>query len=374
MFKYRALLIILFFSTTQVSFGQSRDTLISYYKYTTNLLSSNNVSTIDSADYFRIIYPLDKTNKNYPVKEFYRDGKIKFVGQYGEDTRNFKFGIGQLTGDCIYFYPSGKRQNFSHYSNGRKVGQEFLFYPTGLVNISMIYDTDVWTKPKHWEFFTAKGDKICDKGNGHWIIYDEKNRPIVEGEVKDGFFEGLWHGKTFESDSIKYTYTYKKGEVIAGVGHDKHGKNYSFKEYLEESSVKKNTFVFINKLRKNFKIPKSIDIKKKLLDTAHVSFILGKDGKFTAPEIIGNNDPQLKQALADALDKCIGETPKKYYGIPLMSKITVSLNAISQTITRQSVYYMPLRSSMGNADEPIYNQYTTTTKRLDFEEEILGFD
>lgn len=38
-----------------------------------------------------------------------------------------------LSGDCISFFPDGKKKSITYYSDGKKEGNEYLFYPTGTI-------------------------------------------------------------------------------------------------------------------------------------------------------------------------------------------------------------------------------------------------
>ena len=100
-----------------------------------------------------------------------------------------------------------------------------------------------------------------------------------------------------------------------------------------------------------------------------------KDGRFSNAEIVGNNEPELKLILQNALNECTGETPKRYYGVPLRSKITVSFNDISQTIyTHWESYSSTPSQSFGDHITPARYDKRSVTKKLTFKEEILGFD
>ena len=111
------------------------DTAFFYYK--TNYFGHiRKVSTLDSADFVRAILAPDPGESFFNVKEFYRNGKIKFIGKTDPDVLNAdpkKTGVLFLTGDCINYFPSGKRQSITHYSRGQKDGDEYLFYPDGRI-------------------------------------------------------------------------------------------------------------------------------------------------------------------------------------------------------------------------------------------------
>src|SRR4051812_40286068 len=87
--------------------AQTKDTTYTYYRYGNgNLNVLDKVSTADSADLIRVIYPADPVAKLMPVKQFYSDGKVDFVGTYDFEYYN-KNNLYRLTGDFISFYHNG---------------------------------------------------------------------------------------------------------------------------------------------------------------------------------------------------------------------------------------------------------------------------
>jgi len=296
-------------------------------------LTSYLVSTIDSANFIKIVYPSDKKLQSV-VKEFYVDGSPKFVGQYDYSLRG-SWGI--LNGDCISFFKNGKRESVTRYTYGHKIDFEYLFYPDGKIYCSKKYakNNDL---PINWECYDKKGIKICDKGNGSWILYDTGFEPVLAGPIVNGLFEGEWHGETAQPEFIKYVYQYHKGKFRSGAGYDQAGKAYSFSDFLEKSSVLTKPFRFLERLRNHFKIPQGMDLKKKQFDDATVSFILEKDGSFSDAKMVGRNEPEIASILKTALAECGPETPRKYYGIPMRTRITMSFKEIIESSMYSTLY------------------------------------
>jgi antitoxin component YwqK of YwqJK toxin-antitoxin module len=371
---------VLLFNTAK---SQSRDTTYSYYKY---MSASNHnleqVWTANNADLIRVIYPPDQATKSIPVRQFYSDGKISFVGSYDlvyyEKGKQYR-----LTGDCISFFPNGKRENVAHYTNGRLNGIEYNFYENGKVYWSKKhaiskdgYSSDM----TYWDFFNTVGSQLCREGNGEWVDYDASFKPIIQGFVKNGLKDGRWHGKTNQADSISYVFVYKNGKFVSGEG-SRLGKIYPFKWEIEHSSITESWLKFIEKVRKNFKGANANYIKMAELDTARIRFVVGVDGKLSDAEIVGNNDPALREILQNALNKCTGETPVKYYGVPIRTKITMGFkddfketeSRSSSINTTQSLQitgegFAPSTMSMTEST------YTHTSRSIYIAEEILPLE
>ena len=311
-----------------------QDTSIFYFRYDRLNSNSHRVKTKDSADFIRMITPADAGEENFNVKEFYKDGRPKLIGKY--DSEYYKeTKLWRPIGNFITFFPNGKRKSFENYTEGHEDGDEYLFYPTGKTYcyIKHISEYRRFSVPKtvNWECYDQNGAKICSEGNGHWLLFDEGFKPLLEGNVKNGIFDGVWRGATLKSDSVKFTYLFKDGKVISGVGYDKNGKAYPFINDAEPPRYKtgKNNYYvsivsFVSIINSHLKPPRDANGNKMLLDTAHIAFTLEKDGSLSDAELIGNTEPEITKALKQVVDKSGYWTPRTYFGLPIRSRITVS--------------------------------------------------
>ncbi len=111
---------------------QKTDTTILYLKSYGGF--PQKVSTLDSADYFCLILPSDSGDNRVNVKEFYKNGGLKFVGKFDADYISTR--VGFRTGECVSYFPNGKRQSIANYNKGQKDGDEYLFYPNGAIYCS----------------------------------------------------------------------------------------------------------------------------------------------------------------------------------------------------------------------------------------------
>ena len=313
---------------------QMADTAFFYYK--TNYFGHiRKVSTLDSADFVRAILAPDPGESFFNVKEFCRNGKIKFIGKTDPDVLNAdpkKTGVLFLTGDCINYFPSGKRQSITHYSRGQKDGDEYLFYPDGRIYCYLknrFKKGDFTPATLYWECYNKNGDMICKAGNGNWIRYDQDFNVLLQGQVKNGLYEGDWHGSGMLDDSIKYIYKYSKGVFVSGITYDKSGTAYPFVEDIARAGYKGD---FLRKFESEFRMPKEVDEKNISFDSDSLSFIVEREGSLSHPQVLGITDPALDSALINALMKCSGWYPRKNYGIPLRSQITFPLKDLIDEI------------------------------------------
>ncbi|HZW69218.1 MAG TPA: hypothetical protein VFF57_00025 [Hanamia sp.] len=320
-----------FFITTAQ--GNSVDTSIIYFKF--DLKGYHRVSTLDEADFFRLILPTEADGR-VNLKEYYKNGKLKLVGKYviHVNTTLFRYEI-PLTGDIIGYSPNGKRQYITTYNDTKSEGVKYLYYPNGTIYNCMKYSypdrvyNEYNEKKLYWECYDSSGAQICREGNGQWLEYDGDFKSIVSsGPVKKGYMEGEWHCQSQDADSIKYICRYKKGVLVSGIGYDKQAIAYPFKQKTEWANYGGGPATFIEVFKRHLTLPKGPDGKKMLIDTVHVSFIIEKDGRVTGFKTLEGASPEFKGALSEALAKCHDWKPARLYGIPVRSEIILPLNIL----------------------------------------------
>ncbi len=168
------------------------------------------VNTKDSAAYFLLILPPDtSTDKQlFRVKEYYKNGKIRMIGNSSTNNLNLKYQGPQVT-----YFLNGHKLRIANYANGALAGDEVQYYPNGKFYCSKTYVKD---KPPFFdEYKDSTGKVMATDGNGLWKEYmdeDFKNN-FIEGEVALGFKEGKWEGVLY--DSMKVILQYRDGEVIS---------------------------------------------------------------------------------------------------------------------------------------------------------------
>jgi antitoxin component YwqK of YwqJK toxin-antitoxin module len=328
MLKY-AFLFIMGIFVVNTAFCKTADTSMVFLRvfgeYTIKVMS------LYEADYYRLILPPDSGDNRYNIKEYYKGGKLKLVGKLysAASFRDRTSATATYDGECISYFPNGVKSSVSHYKNGNKDGIEYLFYPNGKPYCSMKYVQEKSTM-YYWEWYDADGNELCKDGKGKWVTYFDDYKTIkLEGQVADGEMDGEWHFITFKPDTIKYTSKYKKGFLISSIGYDKHGNAFPFQNQQERASYRSGQITFLEVLRSHIKIPKDINGKKMLMDTAHVSFIIEKDGRLDDFSILGNVDDKIKEAVFSGLGKCHGWNPERYFGVPFRTQIVFPLSEIS---------------------------------------------
>lgn len=359
MLKYIITLIVVNVFLLNTAKCQKSDTTIIYLKNIDNGKLAD-VGSIDYCDFFRVLLLPDSGDNKFNFREYYKNGAIKSIGKYEPGYSDIRYVT--LTGKCISYFPNGKRKSITDFVSGNKEGDEYLYYPTGeLYCIIKNTRADHHTTVHLFECYDKNGNLICNNGNGKWMFYDNNFNLTTKGPVKNGMQEGEWSGDALYGDSIRYDIKYKEGVFVSGLGYDKTGKAYPFIKDEQPPNYGNHTqsiLEFISALRRNFKISKDVVPLRSSLDSLVISFTIEKDGTLSDPKILNNTNPQLIAALQQGLAKCGRWNPRRYYGIPLRSRIT-----------------MPYSEFHGFVDSKgkISDDATMYERAASYSEQILGY-
>ncbi|MGN6178620.1 MAG: hypothetical protein ACTHNW_05535 [Mucilaginibacter sp.] len=333
------LLLLILISILFVSKGLCNpgDTTICFFKKV-KYYNDVRVNKLADADYFRVLILNDPADPDstVQVQEFYKDGKQKLLGTSKLKTGNARSPSIKLYGSWASYFPNGKKMGMY---NAADAGNQYVyfFYPTGEIYMCI-------KNGLNWECYDKDGNMTCKEGNGLWSYYDQDfNLVTLSGMVKNGYQNGIWHGDTHRSDSIKYTYRYKMGVLADRTGFDKNGKAYPFDYVLEKEGYyaykysynagEKNIggpVAFLKDVRTNLKWPHDEKGKKISIDTMHVVFTIEGEGVLSNISLLGDVDPKVNAAIVTAVKQCKNWHPVKYYGIPLKTIIVCPLSYTSK--------------------------------------------
>jgi TonB family protein len=274
-----ALIIVLSLFILKTAFAQKKDTVVYYLNDTGRPVESK-----ANADYFLIILPPDTSvDKNlFIVKEYYKNGKIRLIGNSKTNDLNLQF-----EGSQIAFFPNGHKMRITNFKDGESLGDIIEYYPNGkLYNVTTRINAQ---KVILKQCNDTSGIVIAENGNGQWINFlDETFKGVyVKGEVKNGIEEGEWQG---ELDNVYFTWVFLNGKLLSSSYKNKpdaektdmvktaDGQVFTLVEHVPEFAG--GIEAFIHFLSKNIRYPEKArdkDIQGRVL----VSFIVETDGKLT---------------------------------------------------------------------------------------------
>ncbi len=328
------LFVIVGILINNLAFGQKSDTTILYFKYWDGRIFRT--SSLNHANYFRVILPPDSGDNRHNIREYYKSGKPKLIGkelsgpfQFNPQNNSINF-----DGDCISYFENGKKSAITHFNNGNKDGFEYLYYPDGKIYCCLkhvLANSRNYSQTLLWECYDRSGNMICNNGNGEWKEFDNHFENIeLEGQVINGLREGIWHGNVSKPGAISYQYVYKKGTALSSTSCDKSGVIYPFKTAVERADYRAGKLTFLDVLRSHIKIPQDVNGKKMSIDTLTVSFVVEKDGHIDEFSLSGEVDSLLKDAVFAGLRQCDHWSAYKLYGKPLRTRIIIPLKENSE--------------------------------------------
>ncbi|MCQ6961325.1 hypothetical protein [Mucilaginibacter aquariorum] len=253
---------------------------------------------------------------------------MKFVGNGKRISFNQYNGNFSYSGQCISFYPSGKRKSIINYGDFGKEGFEYWYYPNGkmfkLIKNEANENRKFFPNGELIDFYDTNGAQICKDGFGNSIEYDQLSKEtVMEGPIVNGKKEGAWTGKIPFIDSGKYVLVYKNDEPISGLGYDSLGKSYSFNEVFSTTEYINGPTNFISEIKKSLK---AYNLPKADIDSAILSFIVDESGRLMQLSTLKPTTPELLKALKESLSKQPNWSPTKLYGVPLKTKVILALN------------------------------------------------
>ncbi|RYZ96183.1 MAG: TonB family protein, partial [Sphingobacteriaceae bacterium] len=280
-----------------------KDTVIAFLTY-----DGTEVSTINSADYVRAIYPPNETEKLFTIKEVYTNGRPKFSGKSADRSNN------ALEGTCMWFYPNGKVKSMGHYEGGREIGEVSQYYPNGRLygTIDRLNTGIVFYK----DCRDSTGKIYAANGNGEWRDYTEDYSQLVaKGRVFNGRFDGDWEYTVNDDICKHYTAVYKDGNLVSGIGYDNNENAYPFTESYSNPAWSKGMYNLGRYLSAKLIYPQPAVISN-ISGTVMVSFLVKKDGTLADFKVDKSLGYGCDEAAVATIKTSKDWIPAKKYGIP----------------------------------------------------------
>lgn len=230
--------------------------------------------TFENYKYLRVIKNLKIPNLDaYPIKEYYKSGKIAMAGTI--NSAEMKTKVGSFT----YFYESGTKKSIDIYKEGF-VQTRYDFYENGAKKLVTDFETTIvnLSDPiKISQFWDENGEQKVIDGNGFLEINDKNESE--RGEIKNGLKNGLWEGHQHD---VSYKETYDNGKLISGISTDKTLVSYAYTEREVKPTAANGMADFYQHVAKNFNIPNVEGLRGKIF----IAFVVEIDGSITNIKVL----------------------------------------------------------------------------------------
>jgi len=285
--------------------------------------SGAEVKVRDSADFIRVVSEPDSGSVLFNVSEFYLNDKPKLIAK----TATIEPLL--LEGQCITFYPSGKKQEMANYERGVRYGDEYEYYPDGKLYVHRRYnpDSDPEIKIITLDFIDSTGKQRLKDGNGYFINYNNGFKGIYEeGNLKTGKKDGIWKGSYGDKDhKVSFAEIFENGKFISGQSTDWRNKTSNYTIAEAQPQFQGGIEVFYRYLSSNISYPYHAKINN-ITGKVICQFVVERDGSLTDFKVVRSPDDELSKEALRVLKKSPNWIPGIQHGQPVRVLYTIPIN------------------------------------------------
>jgi antitoxin component YwqK of YwqJK toxin-antitoxin module len=301
----RLIFTFLLFAAATICFAQKKNTY-----FITN--DGSYVSTLDSADFIRIVSEPDQGSALYNVNDYYKSGKRKLVSK---STTIIPVTFQE---QVIESFENEKRKRVSIYKDGILTGDEYSFFPNGKVYVHKKNETisgkELRTQTLIISNYDSLGTALVTDGNGKFIGYDDDFKQIVEeGMVKNGQRDGEWKGM---DDKIKFVENYKDGRLVLGRATNELGEVKSYTERKTPPMINGRKDGFEKYLLQNLRYPRE-DSEDGGQINVNITVDIENNGTITNLKTLTPLSAAMKKELMSVMAASPKWMPATQFGIPV---------------------------------------------------------
>jgi hypothetical protein len=306
--KKHVLLLFISFSLTLQVAAQRQN--IYYLKN-----SGREVSSIDSADYIRVVQEPERGSLLYPTREYYANEHKKSIG-YSSRIDPPKY-----EGQFRSYYKNGKTKAVLRYAAGKLTDTAYTYYPNGGLYTAIVYTptketTEVFIKT----IKDSTGKELVTNGTGNAVFYDEDFTYVRErGPIKNGISDGEWSGVIISNDTLTYKESYAGGKMISGESKDSNGNSYHYTISEVVPSYKGGMDAFYSYISHSVRYPRHL-VTPRIQGIVHVSFVIMPNGEIDYVHATNQVHPDLAAEAVRVIKASKGWEP----GIQKGRKVKVS--------------------------------------------------
>ncbi len=285
--------------------------------------SGAEVKVRDSADFIRVVSEPDSGSVLYNVSEFYLNDKPKLIAKTARIEPLL------LEGQCITFYPSGKKQEMANYERGVRYGDEYEYYPDGKLYVHRRYNPDSSPDLKilTLDFIDSTGIQRLKDGSGYFVNYNSGLKGIYEeGNLKSGLKDGIWKG-SYDNNGhrISFAETFENGKFISGQSTDEHNKTSDYIIVETQPQYKGGIEAFSRYLSSNISYPYHAKLNN-ITGKVYCQFVVERDGSLTDFKVVRSPDVELSREALRVLKQSPNWIPCIQHGQPVRVMYTIPIN------------------------------------------------
>jgi TonB family protein len=277
------------------------------------------VAAADSSDYIRFLIEPDPGSNIYKVKEFYKNGKAKLIGN------SFDLVPPKFDGQQLTYFANGHKKSMKTYSKGRLVVDEYDYYPNGKRYLDIKHPDVGENGPSLiMACYDSLGTALATEGNGVYKGYDDEfNQVVEEGNIKDGKKDGVWHG---HEDGVIFSETFENGNMVSGRSRNRDGRTMAYTSRSTPPQFKdEGTEGFLKYLKIMMRYPQG-DRKEGVEGRVTAVFEIEKDGTVSHLDVLRAPDNAMVKEVTDVIKKAPKWTPASKFGFPVKTLVSLPIN------------------------------------------------
>ena len=239
---------------------------------------SNNETTSENYKTKRIIKEYNIEKDCYSVLDYDVNNKLLFESKCSDKYTFLK------NGDFISYYENGNVKSIQHYLKGQEVGDYKEWYDNNNPRLEGVYSDKeplISNSFKVLQFWNSDGKQEVINGNGYFNY--ENNKDAFQGNIVNGFKDGIW--KATYNDGSSFSEIYENGKFLSGQSIDENNNKNTYTEFEKKPEPKEGIRAFYKYIGDNFTYT-SASIKNKIKGKIVIKFVVDKDGQIIEPEIL----------------------------------------------------------------------------------------
>lgn len=266
-------IILLFFLFTSALFAQESNDKIVY------LDSLNRETSIENHFYYKVIKDYNLEKSEYKFLTYFKTGNLHqegfTVSKDGEE----------LTGEIIFYYKNGNKQNSTFFNNARPLGKVEKWYENGSKSEEGEFTGEDWSSGKAYktnQFWDEKNNHLVIDGNG---LYTKSDSYYNEsGSLKNGYKDGVWSGNGIKINT-SFTEIYQDGSFVSGKSKEEDGTEHEYNTLEVKPEPKKGIQDFYKHIGNEFTYTRA-SIKNKIKGKIIVKFVVDRNGDIVEVQIV----------------------------------------------------------------------------------------
>jgi membrane associated rhomboid family serine protease/antitoxin component YwqK of YwqJK toxin-antitoxin module len=209
-----------------------------------------------SSVYYREGKQDEKKRWQGKVRDYYADGGIQMKGAYldGMDHGIFR-----------YYSPDQKYESAGRYDHDEAVGKWEYFHRNGKLHREIVYANRVFIR----NVYDTAGNLQVSQGNGREVNYYHNGQIEEEGEIVNGWRQGLWKGYYADGKPF-FEEFYRNNQLVQGKSVDRKGNRFvydhtsffaypvigieKYQQYLQHNRRKPSLLIKEGRVRVNFTV------------------------------------------------------------------------------------------------------------------------